>query len=159
MSHIDEHSFTYELSYIMNTWWNDPRLKHNNKTFTFSDHPEKHIWYPELMITNSDNNKRVGLDVVTKIHSNGDIHVNQRMKAKCTCVMMLSDYPMDIQYCPFSMESYAYSAADLRLKWHKDGVIVVGGFAISGYSYEGSKWIARRNKYTIGSNVILWDNL
>lgn len=66
------------MSYIMNTWWNDPRLKHNNQTFTFSDHPEKHIWYPELMITNSDNNKRVGLDVVTKIHPNGDVHVNQR---------------------------------------------------------------------------------
>lgn len=66
------------MSYILNTWWNDPRLQHNSKVVEFSDPPDQHIWYPELMVLNSNNNARVGSDVITRIYPNGDVHVNQR---------------------------------------------------------------------------------
>ena len=62
----------------MNTWWVDPRLTHGNRSITVSEEPETYIWYPDMMVTNSDNNQRVGKDIVTKISSNGDVYISQR---------------------------------------------------------------------------------
>ena len=69
---------SYDISYIMNSWWTDTRLAHNGPTYSFTEKPEKYIWYPEIHIQNSVNNERVGNEVVTKVYPSGDVHVNQR---------------------------------------------------------------------------------
>ena len=69
---------TYDISYLLNSWWEDPRLKHGNKTITFTEPPEGHLWYPNLMLTNSDNSERVGNEMATQVYANGIVFISQR---------------------------------------------------------------------------------
>merc|ERR1712159_476389 len=81
------------------------------------------------------------------------------MKAKCTCIMELSAFPMDTQHCPLAMESYAYGATDFSLRWHDTAVTINKGFAISGYEYQGEFHQVMVLNYTMGDAIRKWDHI
>ena len=153
---MNEHDFTFKISYYLRHWWTDPRLSSNESSpreeIIYHNNPEDIIWCPNLTLLNSDDNHRVNEHVAAHIDTEGNVFLSQRMKATCTCLMNLTSYPMDVQNCPFQLQSYAYTMNEVRLEWHADPYEMDENINMCGYHLMNIQHNKTQNIYIFHNN-------
>lgn len=118
---IKEANMEYSMDIFMRQWWHDPRFKNNySKPFNMAADPTKLFWTPDTYFWNVKDAKyhfvtRENMRV--KISPDGEIYYSTRITLTAQCDMDLHLYPMDTQYCPLIIESYAYTTADVDYRW------------------------------------------
>lgn len=118
---IKEANMEYSMDIFMRQWWNDPRFKNNyTKPFNMAADPTKLFWTPDTYFWNVKDAKyhfvtRENMRV--KISPDGEIYFSTRITLTAQCDMDLRLYPMDTQYCPLIIESYAYTTDDVDYRW------------------------------------------
>ncbi|CAH3187720.1 unnamed protein product [Porites evermanni] len=118
---IKEANMEYSMDIFMRQWWNDPRFKNNySQPFNMAADPTELFWTPDTYFWNVKDAKyhfvtRENMRV--KISPDGEIYYSTRITLTAQCDMNLRLYPMDTQYCPLIIESYAYTTADVDYRW------------------------------------------
>ncbi|XP_068746962.1 gamma-aminobutyric acid receptor subunit beta-2-like [Montipora capricornis] len=118
---IKEANMEYSMDIFMRQWWTDPRFKNNYSVpFNMAADPTKLFWTPDTYFWNVKDAKyhyvtRENMRV--KISPDGEIYYSTRITLTAQCDMDLRLYPMDTQYCPLIIESYAYTTADVDYRW------------------------------------------
>ncbi|CAJ0603918.1 unnamed protein product [Cylicocyclus nassatus] len=132
MSNIDFVRMEYTLQLTFRQFWQDPRLAY---TKMFPDRiipkflviTEPHlIWTPDTFFMNEKNAHRHTIDklnVMIRIHSNGDVLYSERISLTLSCAMHLQKYPMDEQMCGLYLASYAYTTDDIVYRWKSEDPI------------------------------------
>jgi len=82
-----------------------------------------------------------------KIYKSGNIMRSVRLTVTASCRMDFTHFPMDTQTCPLSIESYGYTASDIRYNWKdanavglSDDIATINLFELTGHN-ERSEYI------------------
>jgi len=138
---ISESDMTYEVTMFFRQFWVDPRLawsEHNNGTvykradgnYNVAADMIDLIWQPDSYFIDEIDSRRHGImtkNIFFEIHPNGYILLSERLSLKLKCQMSLKYFPFDLQICPIRIESYAFRAHQLRIKWHNETQIGLNG--------------------------------
>ncbi|XP_070574017.1 glycine receptor subunit alphaZ1-like [Ptychodera flava] len=119
----------FNLMVFIRQQWNDPRLKFNgDSNYSLSVSPQlvEKLWVPDMFFANEKDGKLHQLTVkneALRIYPNGDILLSMRVSLTLACNMNLRYYPMDVQLCHLSMESYGYRTHDLQFRWTDENAV------------------------------------
>lgn len=167
ISAISEISSSFTVDAWFSAIWMDSRLNFEHlapclRNLSLDHHMESKIWTPNVCVVNS---KKTELHASPKpnilliIFQNGTTWLNYRVRVEAPCEMDLTNFPLDIQHCYLTFESYSYNADEVTLSWLDNPITFnkmhksdykLPDFVLSNYS-TGSQRVA----YTAGN----WDQL
>ncbi|XP_077982469.1 glycine receptor subunit alpha-2-like isoform X2 [Glandiceps talaboti] len=148
----------YNLMVFIRQRWNDPRLQYNGtsgRSLSVSPSLANKIWVPDMFFINEKSGKLHDLTVkneALRIYPRGDILLSMRLSLTLACNMDLRKYPMDVQLCHLTMESYGYRTKDMIMTWTKtDPVEIDESIEIAEFKDPTFKTIAFNKTYTTGN--------
>ncbi|XP_035706836.1 glutamate-gated chloride channel isoform X2 [Folsomia candida] len=148
----DESSLKYEVEFLMNLFWFDPRLKFHlfNTTGTHLDvtseyheaipmranprrrdyldalHHFGKVWVPDVYFV-KHGDFRTNLDpvnVALRIYPNGTVHFTTRRHLILSCQGELGIFPFDDPLCEYNIESISHEKDALEFRWQtRTGVL------------------------------------
>ncbi|KAJ7394674.1 hypothetical protein OS493_000495 [Desmophyllum pertusum] len=111
--------FTFDV--FLRQQWIDRRLDHGtNQTLYLSNHVIDLIWIPDSYFVNAKDGEMhdvTSSNVMIMLAPGGVVKYNARITIKAYCHMNLKDFPMDVQRCPITIESYGYSDTHITFQW------------------------------------------
>jgi len=123
---INTENMDYTTDTYLRQKWTDPRLASEElkEPLDLAD-PKlvQAIWKPEVFFPNA---KEGDFQFVTmpnlliRIHPDGQILYILRLRLKFSCMMELSDYPLDRQVCGMQISSFSKTTRELQLEWTKE---------------------------------------
>ncbi|KAI1720517.1 neurotransmitter-gated ion-channel ligand binding domain-containing protein [Ditylenchus destructor] len=124
---ISESSASFTADVLMSQIWHDRRLKFSHLTncvenLTLSSAITDKIWQPFVCFVNSKKSElhtSPSPNTFVLIYPNGTVWVNYRLRIEGPCYVNLELYPFNEEECELVLESYAYNAANVRLKWRE----------------------------------------
>nr|AXS78261.1 Ligand-gated ion channel 50 [Anisakis simplex] len=124
-SDISESSASFTADILLSQIWHDERLRFEQyssciENLTLNYLVVDRIWQPMVCFVNSkksDLHSSPTPNTFLLIYPNGTVWINHRLRVEGPCYMDLRRFPMDSQECELILESYAYNAAKVRLKW------------------------------------------
>ncbi|XP_042896859.1 glutamate-gated chloride channel isoform X2 [Parasteatoda tepidariorum] len=123
LSSPDESSLNYEVEFLLNRKWDDPRLKFNDngrhKYLNGLSHVNN-IWLPNTYIVKHGNLKNILPDMSLRIYNNGTIVHTLRRGISINCQGNLKIFPFDNPKCPFAIESVALEDDEMQLQWNEN---------------------------------------
>uniref|UniRef100_A0A0M3IPK8 Neur_chan_LBD domain-containing protein n=2 Tax=Ascaris lumbricoides TaxID=6252 RepID=A0A0M3IPK8_ASCLU len=116
------------------------------------------IWLPNVCFQNS---KRTSVhesptpNIFLLIYPNGTIWVNYRVKVEAPCELDMTSFPMDVQRCTMTFESYSFNVGRVRLDWFETGVILDIQGKLPDFELARYTWQKQKFYYPAGQ----WDQL
>lgn len=128
MSSPDESSLHYEVEFLLQQKWFDPRLIHDDgKRYKYLNaiHHHSNMWTPDLFFLKHGTFKG-GLkpsDLAVHIHNNGSVHYTMRRHLVLNCEGDLHIFPFDSPMCTFSIESVSFSRDQMEFFWSGPNIV------------------------------------
>ncbi|XP_045116210.1 glycine receptor subunit alpha-4-like isoform X4 [Portunus trituberculatus] len=121
LSSPDESSLNYEVEFLLNQQWQDPRLKHDDNgryDYLSGMHHLDDIWLPDTyFIMRGEFKHNLSHTIALKIYRGGRVSYSVRRYLILSCEGDLNQFPFDDPFCTFSMESISYEQKDLTYLW------------------------------------------
>ncbi|XP_070565314.1 glycine receptor subunit alphaZ1-like [Ptychodera flava] len=148
----------FNLMAFIRQRWNDPRLKFNgtsNNSLSVNPKLIDQLWVPDMFFANENDGKLHQLTVkneALRIYPDGDVLFSMRVSLTLACNMDLRLYPMDVQLCHLTMESYGFRTHDLLFHWTVENAVDINEeLEIAEFRYPSVKTIQFNKTYTTGS--------
>lgn len=125
---FQSNDMSFDVDLYLYSSWRDPALSHKNKDlFLVNDkHAKNQLWLPDLYFTNARSATFHDVTIPNFnmfIAQDGTVSYSTRVTLNVACALNLVDYPMDTQMCSIRVQSYAYIANQVTVRWfHKDPV-------------------------------------
>ncbi|XP_073239656.1 gamma-aminobutyric acid receptor subunit beta-2-like [Porites lutea] len=154
---IKEAQMEYTMDIFFRQWWTDPRLAHNMSTpFNMAGDATQMIWTPDTFFWNVKAAKYHGVtreNMRIKIHGDGKVYFSTSITFTAQCDMNLRMYPMDIQVCPLTIESYAHTTEDVDYRWKggKSQGVEIFSKEMAQFEFVGAKTSTKANTNSKGS--------
>nr|CAH7755312.1 unnamed protein product [Callosobruchus chinensis]CAH7756275.1 unnamed protein product [Callosobruchus chinensis] len=121
----DESSLKYEVEFLLQQQWYDPRLRYSNQSqypYLNAIHHHSDIWLPDTyFIMHGDfKDPLIPVHFSLKIYRNGSVTYLMRRHLILSCQGSLNIFPFDDPKCTFSMESISYEMTSMRYVWKND---------------------------------------
>ncbi|XP_063911644.1 glutamate-gated chloride channel isoform X4 [Zophobas morio] len=118
----DESSLKYEVEFLLQQQWFDPRLKYSNQSqydFLNAIHHHNDIWLPDTyFIMHGDfKDPLIPMHFSLRIYRNGTVFYSMRRHLILSCQGHLNIFPFDDPECKFSLESISYEMKNIKYKW------------------------------------------
>lgn len=116
----------YQVDLYLRQHWSDQRLNHPElmEPLDLNDpNLVKAIWKPEVYFPNAKDAEFQYVtvpNVLVRIDPGGQILYMLRLKLKFSCMMELSNFPLDKQVCTMEIASFSKTTKELILKWKED---------------------------------------
>ncbi|KAJ4428950.1 hypothetical protein ANN_25946 [Periplaneta americana] len=110
-------AYKYEVEFLLQQQWFDPRLKYSNKSeyeFLNAIHHHNDIWLPDTyFIMHGDfKDPLIPVHFALRIYRNGTVSYLMRRHLILSCQGHLHIFPFDDPQCSFAMESIDYDESD-----------------------------------------------
>lgn len=115
---IENMGFSMEI-FLMQEW-NDPRLRHNHPPHLDGSNFVDKIWMPDTYFRESQVVKRRQFEekkFLLRIYPSGNVYYSTKASLRLSCAMDLKMFPMDVQHCFLTIESYGYNSSELIYQW------------------------------------------
>ncbi|XP_023020319.1 pH-sensitive chloride channel 1 isoform X4 [Leptinotarsa decemlineata] len=121
----DESSLKYEVEFLLQQQWYDPRLQYSNQSqynYLNAIHHHNNIWIPDTyFIMHGDfKDPIIPMHFSLRIYRNGSVNYLMRRHLILSCQGSLNIFPFDDPTCTFSMESISYEMTSMRYVWKND---------------------------------------
>ncbi|KAL3278582.1 hypothetical protein HHI36_016127 [Cryptolaemus montrouzieri] len=121
----DESSLKYEVEFLLQQQWYDPRLRYSNQSrydFLNAIHHNNDIWLPDTYFIMHGDFKHplIPMHFALRIHRNGSVNYLMRRHLILSCQGSLNIFPFDDPLCSFSMESISYEINTIEYVWKND---------------------------------------
>ncbi|KAK0405632.1 hypothetical protein QR680_018100 [Steinernema hermaphroditum] len=153
VSGISENAASFTADVLFSQIWLDTGLAFDNITgclpnLTLSHRTIDDIWLPNVCFQNSKStsiHKSPTPNIFLLIYPNGTIWVNYRVKVEAPCELDMTSFPMDVQRCTMTFESYSFNVGKVRLDWFDTGVIMdvqgkMPDFELARYTWQKSQF-------------------
>ncbi|TKR82614.1 hypothetical protein L596_016307 [Steinernema carpocapsae] len=153
VSGISENAASFTADVLFSQIWLDTGLAFDNMTgclpnLTLSHRTIDDIWLPNVCFQNSKStsiHKSPTPNIFLLIYPNGTIWVNYRVKVEAPCELDMTSFPMDVQRCTMTFESYSFNVGKVRLDWFDTGVIMdvqgkMPDFELARYTWQKSQF-------------------
>uniref|UniRef100_A0A914HJT2 Uncharacterized protein n=1 Tax=Globodera rostochiensis TaxID=31243 RepID=A0A914HJT2_GLORO len=122
---VSETSASFTADVLMSQIWHDRRLRYAHmsgclQNLTLSSAIVDRLWQPFVCFVNSKKSElhiSPSANTFVLIYPNGTVWMNFRLRVEGPCFVDLTQYPFNEEECELVLESYAYNAANVRLKW------------------------------------------
>ncbi|XP_029157188.1 glutamate-gated chloride channel isoform X3 [Nylanderia fulva] len=121
----DESSLKYEVEFLLQQQWYDPRLRYSNKSrfeFLNAIHHYENIWLPDTyFIMHGDfKDPIIPVHFALRIYRNGTVNYLMRRHLILSCQGRLNIFPFDDPLCSFAIESISYEQTAITYVWKND---------------------------------------
>ncbi|CAH2991635.1 unnamed protein product [Chilo suppressalis] len=125
----DESSLKYEVEFLLQQQWYDPRLRYSNQShydFLNAIHHHEDIWLPDTyFIMHGDfkdffQDPIIPMHFALRIYRNGTINYLMRRHLILSCQGRLNIFPFDDPLCSFALESISYEQSAITYVWKND---------------------------------------
>ncbi|XP_024086313.1 glycine receptor subunit alpha-4 isoform X19 [Cimex lectularius] len=121
----DESSLKYEVEFLLQQQWFDPRLQYWNKSdydFLNAIHHHEEVWLPDTyFIMHGDfKDPLIPVHFALRIFRNGTVNYLMRRHLILSCQGALHIFPFDDPQCSFAMESISYEQSAITYVWKND---------------------------------------
>uniref|UniRef100_A0A1I7VFF5 Neur_chan_LBD domain-containing protein n=1 Tax=Loa loa TaxID=7209 RepID=A0A1I7VFF5_LOALO len=163
ISSISEMTASFTADVFFSQIWLDPGLAFENITkclanLTLSHRTIDDIWLPNVCFQNSKStsiHSSPTPNIFLMIYPNGTIWVNYRVKVEAPCELDMSSFPMDVQRCTMTFESYSFNVDRVRLDWFETAVIIDLQGKLPDFELTRYTWQKQQFYYPAGQ----WDQL
>ncbi|CAI4227018.1 unnamed protein product [Auanema sp. JU1783] len=147
---VNEITSDFDMDIYVTELWMDQALRYDHLNpckYNLSLNSEilDQIWKPNTVFINSKSaniHKSPFKNVFLMIYPNGTVWVNYRVQVKGPCSMDFSAFPMDVQTCQLTLESFSYNNQEVDMQWVNwtDGLtllkkeIVLPDFVLTNYT-------------------------
>lgn len=125
---VSEVTMDYSIEMFYREAWRDPRLKYSKAKFKNKTEISLHesysnfLWHPDTFVPNAIASKNPRKQSIThrsllRLRNDGSILYSRRLSLVVTCGMDLTLFPFDSQLCKLGIESYGYTADQVRYVW------------------------------------------
>ncbi|XGW08238.1 hypothetical protein V3C99_010946 [Haemonchus contortus] len=125
---VSEVTMDYSIEMFYREAWRDPRLKYSRAKFKNKTEISLHesysnfLWHPDTFVPNAIASKNPRKQSIThrsllRLRSDGSILYSRRLSLVVTCGMDLTLFPFDSQLCKLGIESYGYTADQVKYVW------------------------------------------
>ncbi|BES90788.1 ion channel [Nesidiocoris tenuis] len=125
---IEAQNLQFTAQILIKYRWRDERLRHDGPVLEGEESLRQQLWTPHLYLVNEHESRIMGSgkeDVLVSVTPDGTVLYSSRLKVSLLCLMDLTKFPFDNQYCPLELESWSYNTSQLNLHWEKDTPILV----------------------------------
>ncbi|XP_031333211.1 glutamate-gated chloride channel isoform X1 [Photinus pyralis] len=157
----DESSLKYEVEFLLQQQWHDPRLRYANQSryeYLNAIHHNEDIWLPDTyFIMHGDfKDPLIPVHFSLRIFRNGTVHYVMRRHLILSCQGSLNIFPFDDPLCSFSMESISYEQNAMKYVWKNDedtlrkspSLTTLNAYLISNQTIECSTKTSWREHYS-----------
>ncbi|XP_075230973.1 pH-sensitive chloride channel 1 isoform X2 [Lycorma delicatula] len=121
----DESSLKYEVEFLLQQQWFDPRLRYYNQSnydFLNAIHHHNDVWLPDTyFIMHGDfKDPLIPVHFALRIFRNGTVNYLMRRHLILSCQGALHIFPFDDPQCSFAMESISYEQSAITYVWKND---------------------------------------
>ncbi|XP_034247659.1 glutamate-gated chloride channel isoform X8 [Thrips palmi] len=121
----DESSLKYEVEFLLQQQWLDPRLQYSNNSrydFLNAIHHHSDLWLPDTyFIMHGDfKDPLIPVHFALRIFRNGTVNYLMRRHLILSCQGHIATFPFDDPQCSFAMESISYEQNQIRYVWKND---------------------------------------
>ncbi|XP_026322346.1 glutamate-gated chloride channel isoform X21 [Hyposmocoma kahamanoa] len=121
----DESSLKYEVEFLLQQQWYDPRLRYSNLSqydYLNAIHHHEDIWLPDTyFIMHGDfKDPIIPMHFALRIFRNGTINYLMRRHLILSCQGRLNIFPFDDPLCSFALESISYESSAITYVWKND---------------------------------------
>ncbi|XP_014597888.1 glutamate-gated chloride channel-like isoform X18 [Vespa mandarinia] len=121
----DESSLKYEVEFLLQQQWFDPRLRYSNRSryeFLNAIHHYDKIWLPDTyFIMHGDfKDPLIPVHFALRIYRNGTVNYLMRRHLILSCQGRLNIFPFDDPLCSFAIESISYEQTAITYVWKND---------------------------------------
>ncbi|XP_053674547.1 gamma-aminobutyric acid receptor subunit alpha-4 [Anopheles nili] len=121
----DESSLKYEVEFLLQQQWYDPRLRYANQSqyeYLNAIHHHEDIWLPDTyFIMHGDfKDPIIPMHFALRIYRNGTINYLMRRHLILSCQGRLNIFPFDDPLCSFALESISYEQSAITYVWKND---------------------------------------
>ncbi|XP_039289680.1 glutamate-gated chloride channel [Nilaparvata lugens] len=121
----DESSLKYEVEFLLQQQWYDPRLRYYNQSsydFLNAIHHHNDVWLPDTyFIMHGDfKDPLIPVHFALRIFRNGTVNYLMRRHLILSCQGALHIFPFDDPQCSFAMESISYEQSAITYVWKND---------------------------------------
>ncbi|XP_031631032.1 glutamate-gated chloride channel isoform X5 [Contarinia nasturtii] len=121
----DESSLKYEVEFLLQQQWYDPRLRYANQSqyeYLNAIHHHEEIWLPDTyFIMHGDfKDPIIPMHFALRIYRNGTINYLMRRHLILSCQGRLNIFPFDDPLCSFALESISYELSHITYVWKND---------------------------------------
>ncbi|XP_020300476.1 glutamate-gated chloride channel isoform X9 [Pseudomyrmex gracilis] len=121
----DESSLKYEVEFLLQQQWYDPRLRYSNRSryeFLNAIHHYEDIWLPDTyFIMHGDfKDPIIPVHFALRIYRNGTVNYLMRRHLILSCQGRLNIFPFDDPLCSFAIESISYEQTAITYVWKND---------------------------------------
>ncbi|XP_026474769.1 glutamate-gated chloride channel [Ctenocephalides felis] len=121
----DESSLKYEVEFLLQQQWFDPRLRYSNQSqyeYLNAIHHHEDIWLPDTyFIMHGDfKDPIIPMHFALRIYRNGTINYLMRRHLILSCQGRLNIFPFDDPLCSFALESISYEQSAITYVWKND---------------------------------------
>ncbi|XP_043285206.1 glutamate-gated chloride channel isoform X13 [Venturia canescens] len=121
----DESSLKYEVEFLLQQQWYDPRLRYSNRSryeFLNAIHHHNDIWLPDTyFIMHGDfKDPLIPVHFALRIYRNGTVNYLMRRHLILSCQGRLNIFPFDDPQCSFAIESISYEQTAITYVWKND---------------------------------------
>ncbi|VIO88707.1 Uncharacterized protein BM_BM12502 [Brugia malayi] len=163
ISSISEMTASFTADVFFSQIWLDPGLAFENVTrclanLTLSYRTIDDIWLPNVCFQNSKStsiHSSPTPNIFLMIYPNGTIWANYRVKVEAPCELDMSSFPMDVQRCTMTFESYSFNVDRVRLDWFETAVILDLQGKLPDFELTRYTWQKQQFYYPAGQ----WDQL
>ncbi|KAL7046813.1 hypothetical protein ACKWTF_002718 [Chironomus riparius] len=125
----DESSLKYEVEFLLQQQWFDPRLRYANQSqyeYLNAIHHHEDIWLPDTyFIMHGDfKDPLIPMHFALRIYRNGTINYLMRRHLILSCQGSLNIFPFDDPLCSFALESISYEQSAITYVWKNDEEIL-----------------------------------
>ncbi|XP_071444815.1 glycine receptor subunit alpha-4 isoform X1 [Hetaerina americana] len=121
----DESSLKYEVEFLLQQQWFDPRLRYSNASryeYLNAIHHHEDVWLPDTyFIMHGDfKDPLIPVHFALRIYRNGTVNYLMRRHLILSCQGSLNIFPFDDPLCSFAMESISYEQTAVTYVWKND---------------------------------------
>ncbi|XP_028025816.1 glutamate-gated chloride channel isoform X32 [Bombyx mandarina] len=128
----DESSLKYEVEFLLQQQWYDPRLRYSNQShydYLNAIHHHEDIWLPDTYFIMHGDFKEysehsrdpiIPMHFALRIYRNGTINYLMRRHLILSCQGRLNIFPFDDPLCSFALESISYEQSAITYVWKND---------------------------------------
>ncbi|KAL0882379.1 hypothetical protein ABMA27_000869 [Loxostege sticticalis] len=124
----DESSLKYEVEFLLQQQWYDPRLRYSNQSqydYLNAIHHHEDIWLPDTYFIMHGDFKNaqdpiIPMHFALRIYRNGTINYLMRRHLILSCQGRLNIFPFDDPLCSFALESISYEQSAITYVWKND---------------------------------------
>uniref|UniRef100_A0A914EK95 Uncharacterized protein n=1 Tax=Acrobeloides nanus TaxID=290746 RepID=A0A914EK95_9BILA len=127
---VSEVTMDYALELFYRESWMDKRLDYDKSLFKNKTELALHesysnfLWHPDTFMPNALSSKNpmkqsISHRSLLRLREKGHVLYSRRISIVAECPMDLTLFPFDTQVCKLGIESYGYTADQVKYKWSK----------------------------------------